>query len=138
MPWPRSCTSIERLGNPLQFYPFLGRHKALKMLNRPYILAETEHCNHSTIRLGTGQEQDDKYLQSDRAAFWYYCQRAVNSSKARARVRSVPWSLDAYYIDALLVDQRWRCAVSGVPLNPPKSRSRRDPFGPSLDRIVPA
>ena len=35
----------------------------------------------------------------------------------------------------MLVNQQWRCAISGVELRPPGGKI--DPFGPSLDRIIP-
>jgi hypothetical protein len=47
-----------------------------------------------------------------------------------------PCDIDARTIDELLVDQKWRCAISGVALTRPATV--RDPFGPSLDRIIPS
>jgi hypothetical protein len=77
----------------------------------------------------------------DRRKFWIYCQRAAAMADHRCRGKGVPVEIDAYFVDQLLVDQRWRCAVSGIQLKPPfsaTSKHHRDPFGPSLDRIVPA
>jgi hypothetical protein len=56
---------------------------------------------------------------------------------ARTRLAKEParGSLTPYDIDKLLVDQEWRCAISNIPFEPP--RGKRQPFGPSLDRIVP-
>ncbi len=74
-----------------------------------------------------------------RGDFWLYCVRTAGASRARATRKKVPHSIDAYAIDELFVDQKWRCAVSGVELNPPKTATgfRVDPLGPSLDRIIP-
>lgn len=72
----------------------------------------------------------------NRSAFWLYCKRAINASQTRARDQCVPHSLTANDIDCLLVDQGWRCAVSDIPLDTPCGD--RQPFSPSLDRIVPA
>ncbi len=74
-----------------------------------------------------------------RGDFWLYCVRTAGASRARAAKKKVPHSIDAYAIDELFVDQKWRCAISGVELNPPKKATdfRVDPLGPSLDRIVP-
>lgn len=74
-----------------------------------------------------------------RGDFWLYCMRTAGASRARSIKKKVPHTIDAYAIDELLVDQRWRCAVSGVQLNPPKTATdfRIDPLGPSLDRIIP-
>jgi hypothetical protein len=47
-----------------------------------------------------------------------------------------PCDIDARSIDELLVDQGWRCAISRIALTRPATI--RDPFGPSLDRIVPS
>ena len=88
----------------------------------------------------------------DRARFWRYCVRTFCEARARSAKKDIPFSIDANFIDQLLVDQEWRCAVSGMPLNPPgsagwvddvplggtKRKLQKDPFGPSLDRIVPS
>lgn len=78
--------------------------------------------------------------KADRAAFWGYCKRAEHSARNRADVRHLPCEIDAHFIDRLLVDQGWLCAVSRVSLTAPGDRSRysKDPFAPSLDRIVPS
>lgn len=79
--------------------------------------------------------------KDDRAAFWKYCVQTEGAARARSLAKGVPCSIDAYDIDALLVDQAWCCAVSGMQLVAPKGalrKFRKDPFGPSLDRIVPA
>jgi len=74
-----------------------------------------------------------------RKTFWKYCIHAAGSARARARSKGVPFSIDSYFIDGLLVDQQWRCAISGVPLVSPRKRAgTKDPFGPSLDRIIPS
>lgn len=73
----------------------------------------------------------------NRGAFWSYCVRAAGAAQARAIAKDVPFAIDAHVIDRLLVDQRWKCAVSAVELNAPGG-STKDPFGPSLDRIVPS
>ena len=39
-------------------------------------------------------------------------------------------------VDRLLVDQKYRCAVTGIELVAPINTTQ--PFGPSLDRIIPA
>lgn len=77
-----------------------------------------------------------------RGDFWSYCQRAAGAARARAIAKNVPFEIDAHVIDRLLVDQKWRCAVSGLILHAPTARMAKgyavDPFAPSLDRIVPA
>jgi hypothetical protein len=77
----------------------------------------------------------------ERQAFWRYCVQTKNAARERSRTKSVPCNIDDHLIDRLLVDQNWRCAVSGIPLKAPRGYRegyRKDPFGPSLDRIVPA
>jgi hypothetical protein len=79
--------------------------------------------------------------KSDRALFWKYCQQTGFAMRERAKTKGIPCAIDAYAVDALLVDQQWRCAVSGVALSPPGSSQgdyHKDPFGPSIDRIVPS
>ena len=70
----------------------------------------------------------------NRVAFWRYCIKAAFAAQERAKKKGVPFSIDAYYLEQLMVDQGWRCALSDIPF----SVKRRDPFGPSLDRIVPS
>ncbi|HXI41515.1 MAG TPA: hypothetical protein VNH83_16145, partial [Bryobacteraceae bacterium] len=77
----------------------------------------------------------------ERQAFWRYCVQTKNAARERSRTKNVPCNIDDHLIDRLLVDQNWRCAVSGIPLKAPRGYRdgyRKDPFGPSLDRIVPA
>lgn len=74
--------------------------------------------------------------------FWRYCQQTEGAAIARSRAKGVGYNIDAHYIDRLFVDQNWRCAVSGILFKAPRGadrgKHRKDPFGPSLDRIVPA
>lgn len=80
---------------------------------------------------------------ASRAMFWRFCVSADKGSQIRARKRGLPHTIDQHYIDQLLVDQGWKCAVSGIQLNAPIYRADSvsgrgiDPFGPSLDRIKP-
>ena len=78
-------------------------------------------------------------LKEDRSKFWFYCQQAEHGAIDRARVKGVPCTIDAYFIDTLFVDQEWRCAISGITFKAPKGGNglRTDPFGPSLDRVDP-
>lgn len=66
-----------------------------------------------------------------RMDFWKFCERAAS----RMRVRSSMWGMEcdvtAHDLDAMLVDTGWRCAVSGIPFDPPG----KGPFAPSVDRI---
>lgn len=76
-----------------------------------------------------------------RGIFWGYCIQVVYGARERSKKKNIPFSIDAYYLDQLLVDQGWRCAVSGIPLVVPRGTGktgRKKPFGPSLDRIVPS
>lgn len=76
-----------------------------------------------------------------RADFWRYCVATACGARDRSEKGNFPYTIDAYFIDELLVDQKWRCAVSGMPLEVPRGtgqRGKRNPFGPSLDRIVPS
>jgi len=79
-------------------------------------------------------------IKKDRGAFWQYCKQTAGASLLRAKKTGVLHSITAYDIDALLIDQQWRCAISGVLLEPPASgtKGRCHPFGPSLDRITPS
>lgn len=64
-------------------------------------------------------------------AFWQSC-----ITKTRAKTAGVPHNITANDIEKLLTYQNWRCAVSGIHLTEP--RGKKEPFAPSLDRIVPA
>jgi hypothetical protein len=76
-------------------------------------------------------------VKAGRAIFWRYCITAEARSRTRARNLGIPHAIDRYFIDELLVDGNWTCAVSGLPLNHTMlaRKTFRDPFGPSLDRI---
>lgn len=87
----------------------------------------------SKIRLSARRA---KWAQIDRSKLWRYCQAAYGQSAHRARRLNVPHDIDAFYIDELLVDQDYSCAVSGIVLECSSERFG-GPFGPSLDRIVP-
>lgn len=87
---------------------------------------------HPATKAKSGQTEP----RPSRGQFWRYCQRTVHLSAARAERKGVPHAIDAHDIDRLLVDQSWRCAVSGIPLVAPEGRP--GPFTPSLDRIVPS
>lgn len=79
--------------------------------------------------------EEAKSPQIDRSKVWKYCQSVCAQSIARAKAAGVPHNITPHDIDELFVDQRFRCAVSGIALEDPGTR--RNPFGPSLDRIVP-
>lgn len=80
-------------------------------------------------------------VKADRGQFWKYCIQTAYAAEARSIAKAVPCTIDAHFIDGLLVDQQWCCAISGLPFVAPGEmgrKFRKDPFGPSLDRIVPA
>lgn len=80
-------------------------------------------------------------VNRNRILFGRYCVRAAYNAKERVKGKGIPFEIDYHFIDRLLVDQKWCCAVSGVDLTPPgdyEKKRHRDPFGPSLDRIQPA
>jgi hypothetical protein len=76
-------------------------------------------------------------LNPDRDRFVTYAKYAVANARIRAKSRELPFDIDVHTIDRMLVDQGWRCAVSGIELTPPGRSDRREPFAPSIDRIVP-
>lgn len=71
-----------------------------------------------------------------------YCKRAANAARARAKKVGVPCDITGDDLERMLDEQGYRCAVSGIVLETPPSaderRFRQVPFGPSLDRIIPA
>jgi len=85
----------------------------------------------SRVKLKRKRNMD---LSPDRNLFITYGKQVVPNARVRARTRGLPCDIDAHTVDRLLVDQRWRCAVTGLPLESP---GERGPFSPSLDRIVP-
>lgn len=72
----------------------------------------------------------------DASLFARFCRHQVGATKGRAKMMKIPHNLTFEDIDLLLVKQNYCCAVSGIPLTEP--RKNRDPFAPSLDRIVPS
>jgi hypothetical protein len=73
-------------------------------------------------------------IYTPRGAFWAFCVRAAERAR-NERNEQIRGDLNAYDIDKLFVDQGWKCAVSGIAFDAPIQR--RQPFGPSVDRIAP-
>lgn len=76
-----------------------------------------------------------------REKLWNYCIRASYGARERSKKKGIPFAIDPHFLDQMLVDQKWRCAVSGAKLKPPSGDHKKhykDQFGPSLDRIVPS
>lgn len=82
-----------------------------------------------------------KVSEMRRLEFVRYCKRAANGARCRAAKAGISCDIDADFLVDLLVKQKFQCAVTGIPLHlPPKGlpRLRQAPFGPALDRIIPA
>lgn len=75
-------------------------------------------------------------VEVNRERLWRYCKRVAGQSAHRARRLGVPHNITAHYIDELIVQQLFHCAVSGLHLD--MAGNARGPFSPSLDRVVPA
>jgi hypothetical protein len=61
----------------------------------------------------------------------------VRKARERSRLKKIPISIDATDVLGLIQQQKFRCAVSGVPFSFENiNESRRKPFAPSIDRIV--
>jgi hypothetical protein len=71
-----------------------------------------------------------------RSSFNRFCMHHASSTKTRAKLNGFPHNLTAADIEKMFKDQQWCCAVSGIPFNEP--RRKKDPFAPSLDRIIPS
>jgi hypothetical protein len=71
-----------------------------------------------------------------------YCRRTAAAARFRAKKAGVPCDLNAHDLEEILSEQNYRCAVSDILLETPPfgkdRRFRQIPFGPSLDRIIPA
>ena len=52
----------------------------------------------------------------NREAFWKFCRAAAYRAIYRSATWGLPCDVDADYLDSLLVDQQWCCAVTGIPL----------------------
>jgi hypothetical protein len=66
-------------------------------------------------------------------------QKTFGSRKGDAKSRGVVFEIEFSQILAMAQRQRWTCAVTGIKLDCEKPEgSRRSPFTPSIDRIVPA
>lgn len=64
--------------------------------------------------------------------------KTYNSAKARCRTRSVAFNLSLPSLERMLVEQNFRCAVSGIPFEQGGySECHMQPFGISIDRINP-
>lgn len=74
------------------------------------------------------------------ALLQHYCQSAVNRARKRASRQQVPFDLSVADIEALVRDQSWRCAISGIPFAAENVSHQRQKhaFRPSVDRVIPA
>jgi hypothetical protein len=69
--------------------------------------------------------------------FRLFCERAVIGAASRAKIQGIPFAITCDDIEALLCEQNYHCAVTGIPLAMPE-RHKRKAFSPSIDRIIPA
>lgn len=66
-------------------------------------------------------------------------QKLYSGAQYRAKIRALPINITKADVDALLTASGGRCEVSGVELSYKKfNASRRAPFSPSIDRIIPS
>lgn len=88
---------------------------------------------------GAAQKRAQWPKVENRRAFTAYCRATEHGMRQRAGAGGFPCELTWEDLDRLFVDQRWRCKVSGIPFDPPRSPTeRRGPFAPSVDRIEPS
>lgn len=76
----------------------------------------------------------------DRSIYDYCCRTAIRT-KYRAAELGVPFGgIDAPFLERLMIDQRARCAISGIAFTPLNGNGgfSSSPYGPALDRIQPA
>lgn len=64
-----------------------------------------------------------------------YCKKAAQRAKGSAKKHGLPFDIDAQYISKLMADQKYACFLTGAKF---RYLGKIDPFGPSLDRIVPS
>jgi hypothetical protein len=57
------------------------------------------------------------------------------SSTRNAKARSIEFLLDASDVQRIAEKANGRCMVSGIPFSNGRSRHRKDPWAPSIDRI---
>jgi hypothetical protein len=66
-------------------------------------------------------------------------EKTFRSRKGDAKSRGVVFEIELDQVLSMAKRQRWTCAVTGIKLNPKKPKgSRRSPFTPSIDRIIPS
>jgi hypothetical protein len=103
-----------------------------------------DHTQHKLPEPGTDKPAlgrgTIRAAQENRAQFWTYCRRVALAVRERSKKKGFPCSIDDYFVDELLVQQGFRCALTKIKLLPITKweGARRHPFGPSLDRIVPS
>lgn len=66
-----------------------------------------------------------------------YCRSTIGGSRHRAKRTGVAHDIDVDFLIDLFIAQNSKCAVSGIVMEVSSDRFG-GPFGPSLDRIVPA
>lgn len=78
-------------------------------------------------------ESDIDKLVSCEDSFHHYFETWLRSGRGRARKRGHTFNVDADYLTNLVIEQNYRCAVSGLEFE--MKLSRRHPFSASVDRI---
>lgn len=78
--------------------------------------------------------------QAKRTALEDYCCYGIVRIKARALKLKVPFDLTDQQMRAVLREQGWKCAISKIDfdLRTPGEVGGPRPFGPGVDRIIPA
>lgn len=79
-------------------------------------------------------------LKKHRSAFWLYCVRSELRTRYKCKKEGLTFDIDANVLDEMFVNQQWRCSISNISFTPPGGRGHkfdRDPFLPSIDRIIP-
>ena len=65
----------------------------------------------------------------------HFAHALIQSAKARAKLKKVPFDLDAYREEIKQRVEKWECELTGMKLD---RTGRRSFNSPSIDRIVPA
>lgn len=129
---------VVRRGGKEYRYSYLRPPKRLKVGKNPIRLLSGDPVAEAAAyiaRLTSESEQRRRACLAEHAA------SLVSAARKRAKSKNVPFGIDEAYVIALIEEQGYCCAVTGMPFDLHKSGARKNPrrlpMRPSLDRIEP-
>jgi len=108
-----------------------SRRVSLKTADREEAERRAPFALKEVFGIGRGM----KDLNADRRTWMSHIRARMRTCRNNSKKRGRPFTIAADQVFAMLVAQEYRCAVSGVPMEPVSGSGKRNPWGMSIDRI---